>query len=160
MSAGQRHSGSMDWSWMILVLSRVVSFSPDDRWALVLSRLDSVRADAFSTGDPSLLDGVYVRRSSARRSDEQTLEGFASRGARVVGAELRVLSCRVVSSSPHRVRLEVVDRLRDSQVVWSDGTRTALPRDEPSRHVVALHRTTEGWRIAGVRAQVSSSPRR
>ena len=145
---------------MILMLSRMASSSTDDQWALVLTRLDSVRADAYLQGDPSLLGSVYVSRSTIHREDRRTLEGFVSRRARVVDAELRVLSCQVISSSDRRVRLDVVDQLRDSRVMWADGTETALPHDQPSRHVVTLHRTTDGWRIAGVTTEGLTSPRR
>jgi hypothetical protein len=66
-----------------------------------------------------------------------------------VGADLRIVSCRVLSVSPRRVRLEVVDRLGPAIAVWADGTRTTLPRDEPSRRDITLVRTPNGWRIAG-----------
>ena len=49
-----------------------------------------------------------------------------------------------------RVWLEVVDRL-GARIVWTDGSVTALPRDEPTRRVISLVRTTEGWRISGAR---------
>lgn len=141
----------MDWSWLLIVLARWSSPSRDDHWALRLAALDTVRAEAFARSDPALLDAVYAPGASAGRADATTLHGYARRGARVTGAELRVLSCRVLSSSSRRVSLDVVDQLRPAWVVWADGTQIALPRDEPSRRIVTLARTSEGWRIAGVR---------
>jgi hypothetical protein len=55
----------------------------------------------------------------------------------------------VLAASSRRARLEVVDRLGPARIVWTDGSVTSLPRDEPSRRVITLVRTAEGWRIAG-----------
>ncbi len=97
-----------------------------------------------------LLDRVYVRGSRALRSDASAIADYRERGGRVVGADLRVISCRVLAASSSRARLDVVDRLGPARIVWADGSATDLPRDEPSRRVITLVRTTEGWRIAGV----------
>jgi hypothetical protein len=149
------HSGPMDWLWVLLVATRALSPSPDDQWAVRLAGLDQVRERAFATGDPALLDDVYVAGSSARRSDARLIEAYRSRDGRVVGAELRVLSCRVVRADASRVRLEVVDRLAPATVRWGDGTTTDLPRDRPTRRSVTLVRSgdddTAPWRIAGSR---------
>lgn len=139
----------MDWIWVLLVAARGLSPAPDDQWATTLASLDRVRAEAFATGDPSLLDDVYSPGSVGRRADAATIDAYASRGGRVTGAELRILSCHVVRASPDGARLEVVDQLGDARVVWHDGTSTELPRDRPSRRVVTVERTEEGWRISG-----------
>lgn len=147
----------MDWVWPLVMLLRSASPAPDDRWAVVLADLDRARAEAYATGDPRRLDGVYVRGSDPQALDAATISDYADRGARVVGADLRVLSCRVIGSSPARVRLDVVDQLDEARVVWSDGSSRRLPRDQPSRHRVTLVRTADGWRIAG---SVELNPRR
>jgi len=139
----------MDWLWVLIAALRAVSPAPEDEWATRLSELDEVRAEAFATTDPGALDGVYVRRSQAMRSDAATIEDYRKRGGRVIGADLRVISCRVLAESASRARLDVVDRLGPARIVWADGSVTDLPRDEPSRRVITLVRTTEGWRIAG-----------
>jgi hypothetical protein len=141
----------MDWLWVLIVAVRAVSPAPDDQWAVRLAELDDVRQRAFATADRSLLDAVYVDRSPARRSDARLIDAYRRRGGRVVGAELRVLSCRVVRQGSAGVRLEVVDQLGPSRVVWGDGTSTDLPRDRPSRRQITLVRTSDGWRIAGSR---------
>jgi hypothetical protein len=144
----------MDWLWVLITALRAVSPAPQDQWATRLSDLDEARAEAFEAADPGLLDDVYVRRSRVLAIDAATIEGYRDRGGRVAGAELRILSCRVLAASSSRTRLEVVDRLGPARLVWADGSTTALPRDEPSRRVITLERTAEGWRIAGI------SPRR
>ena len=141
----------MDWLWVLIAAVRAVSPAPDDAWATRLGELDQVRAEAFATADIDLLDDVYVRGSRALDVDAATIDDYRRRGGRVAGAEMRVISCRVLAASPSRARLEVVDRLGPARIVWADGSATALPRDEPSRRVITLVRTTEGWRIAGAR---------
>ena len=139
----------MDWLWVLIAALRAVSPAPEDQWATRLGELDQVRAEAFASTDSGLLDGVYVRGSRALASDARTIADYRRRGGRVVGADLRILSCRVLAASASRARLEVVDRLGQAWIVWSDGSATQLPRDEPSRRVITLVRTDEGWRIAG-----------
>ena len=139
----------MDWLWVLIAAVRAVSPAPEDQWATRLTELDEVRAEAFATADTGLLDRVYVRRSRLWQADAETIADYDGRGGRVVGADLRVISCRVLAASSSRARLDVVDRLGPARIVWADGSATQLPRDEPSRRVITLVRTTEGWRIAG-----------
>jgi len=147
----------MGWWWFVVVMIRAVSPAPDDQWAARLTELDLARAQAFATADPQRLDEVYVSGSPARRTDAASIDAYARRGGRVVGAELRILTCHVVRASPDRVRLEVVDQLGPARVLWSDGTSRDLPRDHPSRREITVVRTPAGWRIAQSR-QVSPSP--
>lgn len=141
----------MDWWWVLVVAIRAVSPDVDDQWATQLTELDRTRATAFATADPGRLDDVYAPGSGGRRTDAATIERYAARDGRVLGAELRVLSCRVVRATGDRVRLEVVDQLGPSHVRWGDGSTTALPEDRPSRREVTVVRTAEGWRIAEAR---------
>jgi hypothetical protein len=142
----------MDWLWVLIVAVRAVSPAPDDQWAVRLAELDHVRERAFATSDPSVLDDVYVEGSRARRADARLIEAYRRRDGRVVGAELRVLSCRLLKQGSGRVRLEVVDQLAPARVEWGDGTSTTLPRDRPTRRQVTLHRADDGrWRIAAAR---------
>lgn len=141
----------MGWWWIVVVLIRGVSPAPDDQWATRLTELDRVRAEAFATVDPGRLDDVYVGGSRAWRTDAASIDAYARREGRVVGAELRILTCHVIQASPDRVRLDVVDQLGPAKVVWGDGTSRALPRDQPSRREVTVVLTPEGWRIAETR---------
>lgn len=141
----------MDWLWVLIAAVRAVSPAPDDQWATRLTELDQVRAEAFATTDTGLLSRVYVRGSRALAADAATIGDYRERGGRVVGADLRVISCRVLAASSSRARLDVIDQLGPARIVWPDGSATVLPRDEPSRRVITLVRTTGGWRIAGAR---------
>lgn len=142
----------MDWTWVLLVAIRAASPSPDDQWATRLTALDQVRAGAFATSDLSRLDGVWAPGSDGRRSDAAAIEAWSARGGHVVGAELRVLTCRVVRVSGTRVRLDVVDQLGPARVTWDDGGSTDLPHDQPTRRTVTLVSTADGWRIGSTRA--------
>ena len=141
----------MDWLWVILIAARGLSSAPDDEWATRLAELDRARGSAFAAADPDLLDDVYVAGSSGHRADAATIEAYAHRGGRVVGADLRVLSCRIVRATRDRAQLDVVDQLAPSTVVWDDGTSLTLPRDRPSRRAITVVRTDDGWRIATAR---------
>jgi hypothetical protein len=138
----------MNWWWVILVALRGASPSPDDQWAVRLAELDRTRAVAFERADTARLNDVYVDGSRGRRADAETIGAYARRGGRVVGAELMILQCRVVRSSPDRVKLDVVDQLGAAHVSWNDGTTTELPRDLPSRRELIVVHTPNGWRIS------------
>ena len=138
----------MDWFPALLAALASILGSDDLRWAGVLSDLDDVRAEAFATADPEILDRVYVSGSAARDVDAARIRDYQLRGAHVVGADLIVLSCHVKDASADRVSLDVIDRLAAADVVWADGTTRALPRDLPTQRVVMLVRTADGWRIA------------
>lgn len=141
----------MDWIWLVVMTFRQASTAPDDRWAVQLTQLDTVRARAFAESDPRLLTQVYVAGSRARSDDAAAISDYARRDGRVVGAHLRVLSCRVISASGSAAELDVVDVLTPARVAWADGTTTALPLDQPTRRRVTLERTDGGWRIGAVR---------
>ena len=135
--------------WFTLWLAAVASLlAPDDlRWAGVLGELDDVRAEAFATAEPALLDQVYVPGSTAGDADTALIRDYERRGAHVIGADLIVLSCQVAEVTDRRVRLDVIDRLGPARVVWADGTSRSLPRDLPTKRTVTLVRTADGWRI-------------
>ncbi len=141
----------MDWWWVLVVAIRSVSPEPGDQWATRLTELDQTRAVAFASADPGRLDAVYLPSSRGLRDDAATIEAYANRDGRVVGAELRVLSCHVVRSAEDRVSLDVIDQLAPSHVVWGDGSTTLLPDDRPSRRLVTVVRTGDGWRISETR---------
>jgi hypothetical protein len=145
------HSGAVDWLWVLFVAVRGLSPAPADQWATTLAKLDQARTDAFATADPARLGEVYMPGSAGLRADAAAIEAYGRRGGRVVDADLHILSCRVVRSSPDRVRLDIVDQLGGARVVWADGTSTDLPRDRPSRRLVTIERSADGWRVAASR---------
>jgi len=154
--AGRGTVAHMDWLWVLIAVLRAASPAPEDQWATRLSGLDEVRAEAFATADAGLLDRVYARGSRAAAADARTIASYRGRGGRILAADLRVISCRVRSASASRARLDVIDRLGEARVVWADGSVSELPRDEPSRRLITLVRTNEGWRIAGVSPRPST----
>lgn len=138
----------MDWISVLVAAVTSLLASDDLHWAGVLGELDDVRAEAFASSDPTMLDDVYAPGSAGRGDDASIIGAYANRGARVVGADLILLTCEVRSASADRVSLDVVDQLDASRIVWDDGTTRSLPRDQPTRRVVTLVRTEDGWRIA------------
>lgn len=138
----------MDWLWVLLIAVRGLSPAPEDVWATRLAALDQARETAFASADPARLAAVYVAGSRGLRADAAAIEAYAARGGRVVGAELRVLSCRVVRASDDRAQLEIIDQLARAHVLWDDGSSTWLPHDRPSRRSLTVVRTGDGWRIS------------
>jgi hypothetical protein len=124
----------------------------DDPECLLLGGLDSVRTEAFVTGDVNRLHDVYVDERSAR-ADAEVLRSYRDRGLRLDGMVLVRESCRVTTRSRHRVALDVVDHLGPTRVHAADGRRRDLPRDRPTRRTVVLQRVGDVWRVAGVQGQ-------
>lgn len=140
----------MEWWWTVLALVAHLGPGEDERWARQLTALDLQRAQAFAHADPQRLEQVYASEQAAA-ADAATITGYRDRGGRVVGAVLVLDDVRVVRSTSERVELDVVDRLGPTRVVWDDGTSRALPSDRPTRRVVVLQLTDDGWRISGSR---------
>ena len=124
--------------------------APAARWAHVLGRLDARRAAAFAHGEPRLLRRVYAAGSATLAEDIDTLAAYKVRRLRLEVA-MTLLEVRVARADRERVVLHVVDRLEVAAAVDRAGSRTTLPRDQPTAHVIALARTTDGWRITAVR---------
>lgn len=118
------------------------------RWRPVLDRLDARRAVAYRAGRPGLLRRVYAPRSKVLAHDRRLLRDWMRRVASVSGVRLRVLDVSRLPSSGRSVRLRVVDRLSPATARLRDGRRVALPRDQPTEHVIVLRPTSTGWRIA------------
>jgi hypothetical protein len=117
--------------------------------AAVLRAWDRRRAAAYAAGSPGRLRALYVRRAGS--SDVHVLQGYRSRGWRVVGMRMQVLALAVTSREPGRLRLRVTDRLA-SAVAERAGERVPLPRDRASTRTVTLVRGGDGvWRVAAVR---------
>src|SRR4051794_31356979 len=127
------------------------SASTDLPAAAVLRGWDRRRAEAYAAGSPVRLRALYVR--GAGSSDVHLLEGYRSRGWRVVGMRMQVLAVAVSSREPGRLRLRVTDRLAGAVAVRA-GERVRLPRDRASTRTVTLVRGSDGmWRAAAVRTR-------
>src|SRR3954453_16131185 len=127
------------------------SASTDLPAAAVLRAWDRRRAEAYAAGSPGQLRGLYV--GGAGSSDVPLLEGYRSRGWRVVGMRMQVLAVAVASREPGRLRLRVTDRLGGGGA-GRGGGRGGLARDRASTRTVILVRGGDGvWRAAAVRTR-------
>lgn len=126
------------------------AIQPAERWHQVLERLSRIRALAWRRGQPALLRRVYSASAAELRLDQAMLRRYVARELSVRGADLAFGPVRVASRGSGVVRLRVVDQLRAAVAVNSRGTRRALPRDSPTRHLIELRKTGGRWRIASV----------
>ena len=123
---------------------------PAGRWATVLGRLDDVRERAYVRGDPALLGRVYVRGSPLRRADARLLRAYERRGLELDAVPLRLRDVELVSLTDRRVRLRVLDQLGAVRVRSPGGPWRALPTDQPTKRIITLQRTSDGWRVAAI----------
>jgi Protein kinase domain len=121
------------------------------RWRSVLVRLDAQRASAFAAASSTRLAHVYAADAPALRRDRAQLADLAATGLHVEGLRLRPRSVRVVTSSPRRVILHVLDVLDPYAVRTARG---ALVDARPGRAVaswrVTLERDAGEWRVYDV----------
>lgn len=132
---------------------------PEEVRALaVLHRWDVRRARAWARADPTALVRLYAPGSLTGRRDVAMLRRWRSRGLRVRGLRMQVLTARVRLLSRDRVVLVVTDRVVGANAVGSAGA-TPLPRDRASRHVIALVLRQGEWRVSEVRDQARPARR-
>jgi hypothetical protein len=121
------------------------------RWRSVLAGLDARRAAAFAEVSPGRLAAVYTQDSPALRRDQARLSDLASTGLHVERLRMRPRSVRVVTTTPTRVVLAVVDALDPYDVRT---TRGALVAARPGRAAaswrVTLARSGGEWRVYDV----------
>lgn len=119
----------------------------------VLHAWDARRAAAWARGDVDALARLYLPGSRAGASDVALLRRYADRGLIVRDLRMQVLSARVLVTQPHRLVLEVVDRLAGGTAVTTDGAAAAarrLPVDAPTVHRLVLRRPGGQWLMAAV----------
>lgn len=92
----------------------------------MLAVLDERRAQAFATGDPTVLASVYAAGAPALERDEALVEELVSADLRTEGLELSTLDIDVVEPSEREappedsVVLEVVDEMSPYVLVEAD----------------------------------------
>jgi hypothetical protein len=121
--------------------------------AAVLHQWDADRAAAYARGDPGALRRLYTRGSAAGVRDLRVLHAYVERGLVVRGLRTQVLSLRVLTADPGRLRLEVTDRLLGGRAVTASAGRTqglALPRDAPTTRLLVLQGQAGEWRMTSV----------
>ena len=116
----------------------------------MLRCLDATRSVALEEGWPDLLDAVYAPGSPLLKRDRELLESYERRDVDIERLHLNILEAKVVKAEPKRVRLDVTDQLSETRIRLRDGTARQLPRDRPTRRVIELVLTEEGWRIGSV----------
>jgi hypothetical protein len=120
-------------------------------WRLVLERLSDWREQAWAQGRAALLRRVYDPSSLVLRKDAFMLSRYVDRGLRVRGVDLAFGRVKLQRRQHGTVWLQVTDQLGPAAAVSANGRRIALPRDEPSRHLIVLRRRAAHWRILAVR---------
>lgn len=142
----------MDW-WAILVavtLSQALAGPADSRWPAVLEGFDAIRSQAFEESRSELLESVYTEDSVLLRRDKALLDSYVQRGVEIDRMRLKLIEARVVTATSRRAVLSVVDQLAEARIRLSDGTVRELPRDQPTRRIIELSLTPQGWRISAV----------
>jgi hypothetical protein len=114
----------------------------------VLHTWDDRRAAAWAAGDEAALRHAYTPGSVAGRRDVAMLRAWDAAGLRVAGLRMQLLAVDARSRTAGRLVLGVTDRLAGGVAVPG---RVALPRDQPSRHVVTLRLVSGEWRVSSVR---------
>ncbi len=138
------------WWWAVVAaIGSLVSPGDRDPMCSVLGGLDVTRTRALTTERPHLLARVYLA-DDLRERDERLLASYTARGLRLEGAATQRRSCRRVLEPGPDVRLVVVDVLGPTWAVDRAGERRRLPQDRPTRRVVSLSPTDDGWRVSRV----------
>lgn len=142
----------MAWWWLLVMALQVQASDPCGG---LLADLDRERAAAFATADPARLDRVYTTTSEARDRDAAVIAQYRDRGGTVIGALPVVAECSVVRRTGTTIELDVVDALGPAHVRWDDGSTARLPTDRPTRRILTLEATADGWRVSGSRSPAS-----
>lgn len=143
----------MDWLaiFAAVMLSQALAGPADERWPAVLAGFDEVRSQAFEDGRTDLLGHVYPAGSTLLRRDENLLASYVRRGIDIERLRMRLIDAEVVSTTDRHVVMHVTDQLVEARIGLPDGTVRDLPRDRPTRRVIELSLTPQGWRISAVR---------
>jgi hypothetical protein len=120
-------------------------------WRGIVGYLEATRAQAFATGQPALLRGVYVPGAPGLAVDQASVRSLVRRGLRAAGFTATVDRITVESATPGAATLQVVDRLAGYRLVDSAGNRVGTGAGRPPRaFTMRLVKTPVGWRIATV----------
>lgn len=142
----------MNWLAILaaVMLSHALAGPADARWPAVLEGFDQIRSQAFEKDQPDTLGAVYPPNSELLAHDKELLASYRRRGIRIEQMRMRLIEARVISVTPEMITMTVIDRLAEARIRLPDGTRRELPRDQPTRRLVELSLTEQGWRISGV----------
>lgn len=136
---------------LAMVMTQILPGSPRDSWVTVVAGFDLIRAEAFEQDRPDLLSQIYAAGSPLLARDRKILASYVGRGIVIDDLRMDVESAEEIQRTPTLVRLDVVDRLILTRVHLPDGSLRDLPRDLPTRRIVELSLTAQGWRISSMR---------
>lgn len=125
-----------------------------EQWADLVQSLYQRRAEAFTQGSPALLGQVYTPGSPQLQADRAALDALTGAGQVLRGFGPTTVRVTAVDAAGDRAELRLVDGWSayevvsrsspDGRAVSSGGARGETPV------LVALTRTTDGWRIESV----------
>ena len=115
----------------------------------VLHAWDERRSRAWASSDERALAALYVRRSSAARTDVRLLRSYTARGFVVRRIVTQVFGLRVLRTTPDRLVVRILDRVAGGEVVAPHGT-VPLPSTRPAVRRIVLTRIGGVWRVASV----------
>jgi eukaryotic-like serine/threonine-protein kinase len=125
--------------------------STDLAWRPLVTKLDDLRTQAFTTGRIALLGQVYAPGASAYATDRATMSSLASRGLRARGFVAAVEKVTAESGTTSTERLLVVDRLSGYTLVDQDGEVVGRGAPRPTRaYTMELTKVGGRWRVAAI----------
>ncbi|MGW1342835.1 protein kinase domain-containing protein [Kribbella sp. NPDC002412] len=122
------------------------------KWTRTLQALDTQRAKAFWTLDPTLLDTVYVPGTVPWKADQALLATYRKHQIRVRNLNIHISNTTVEAETPTKVVLHITDHLTTAQAITPTGTTTNLPPATPTSRRLTLTKTptTPAWRITAI----------
>lgn len=123
-----------------------VAEGPVQRWARTLNAVDALRARAFATRNPVLLQQVYLP-GPLLEADTALLSRLVPPGCGLTGARTRYTDVRVRTRGD-RVWVTATAALPPSQLICGGRARATAPGAGPSRLRLELATTSRGPRIA------------
>lgn len=122
--------------------------SPEADWAQRLEELYAVRAQAFRTGQSSLLRQVYTLDSHQLRADLETIESLAGQQRTVVGFAVTLIEVVEVSLTDGSAVAVVRDEIKPFTILDASGTGMPVAGRSPARTTLTLQQVDGAWLIA------------
>jgi hypothetical protein len=133
------------------VADRLETPGSAEGWRSVLEELYRRRAEAFATGSPAPLAGVYHPGSGQLAVDTGYVTALAAAGEVLRGFAPAVVRVTGVTGSGDRVQLQIVDSRPPYDVVAAGAADGPALRSDAGRADAAVRivlvRTDAGWRI-------------
>lgn len=123
-------------------------------WRPVLADLDTLRSQAFATGEIELLDRVYAPASAVLAEDRWRLTELRTAGLSARGLRLSLVTVRLVRAEAGGVMLEVRDRLLAYVLVDRNGTVVERRQGRGAQSwqvsIVPAGEPADEWRISSI----------